>query len=148
MNNRNEPDELRFPRLVWPRVLWMVCLIGAAALVGPGPASFAQAQAQAPAPASKASSAPSGNAENGKRVYVAKGCWECHDYEGQGGAGPRIGPPRLSLTALTAYIRQPKGQMPPYQAKVLSDSDAADIYAFLQSVPKPVPVKSTPLLDY
>jgi len=37
--------------------------------------------------------------------------------------------------------------MPPYTAKVLSDKDLADIYAFLQSVAKPPDTKSIPLLN-
>lgn len=144
MNSLNESKKVRFQRPVGPRWLSMSCLIAAVALICLRPGALAQA----PAPAAKASSAAAGNAENGKKLYLAKGCWECHDYEGQGGAGPRIGPPRLSVTAVIAYIRQPKGQMPPYMAKVLSDSEAADIYAFLQSVPKAAPVKSIPLLEY
>jgi hypothetical protein len=36
--------------------------------------------------------------------------------------------------------------MPPYTTKVLSDSDLANIYAFLQSRPTPPPVESIPLL--
>lgn len=104
--------------------------------------------AQAPASAPKASSSTPQNTENGKRLYLAKRCWECHDYEGQGGSGPRIAPPRLSLSAVTTYIRQPKGQMPPYIQRVLSDSEVADIYAFLQTAPKPPAAKSIPLLEY
>jgi hypothetical protein len=37
--------------------------------------------------------------------------------------------------------------MPPYTAKVLSDSELADIYAFLRSVPKPPNAQSIPLLQ-
>jgi cytochrome c1 len=37
--------------------------------------------------------------------------------------------------------------MPPYTAKVVSDQDLADIYAFLQSVKQPPPVKDIPLLN-
>jgi mono/diheme cytochrome c family protein len=36
--------------------------------------------------------------------------------------------------------------MPPYTAKVLSDAQLADVYAFLQSVPQPTPVENIPLL--
>jgi len=36
--------------------------------------------------------------------------------------------------------------MPPYTAKVVSDKDLADIYAFLQSAKQPPPVKDIPLL--
>jgi hypothetical protein len=36
--------------------------------------------------------------------------------------------------------------MPPYTAKVLSGSELADIYAFLQSRPQPPALDSVPLL--
>jgi hypothetical protein len=37
--------------------------------------------------------------------------------------------------------------MPPYTAKVLSDKDLADIYAFLQSLQQPPTAKDIPLLN-
>jgi mono/diheme cytochrome c family protein len=105
--------------------------------------------AQAPGPVSKAGSAPAGNAQNGKTLYVSYGCYECHDREGQGGAGtgPRLAPKPIPFVAFSAYTRHPSGQMPPYTAKVVSDKDLADIYAFLRSIPQPPPVKSIPLLN-
>jgi hypothetical protein len=36
--------------------------------------------------------------------------------------------------------------MPPYTAKVVSDQELADMYAFLQSLPHPPSVESIPLL--
>jgi hypothetical protein len=36
--------------------------------------------------------------------------------------------------------------MPPYTTKVVSEQQAADIYAYLQSLPKPPAVESIPLL--
>jgi hypothetical protein len=36
--------------------------------------------------------------------------------------------------------------MPPYTAKIVSDQQAADIFAFLQSLPKPPAVETIPLL--
>jgi mono/diheme cytochrome c family protein len=36
--------------------------------------------------------------------------------------------------------------MPPYTAKVVSDQQAADIFAYLQSLPKPPAVENVPLL--
>jgi hypothetical protein len=39
------------------------------------------------------------------------------------------------------------GEMPPYTAKVVSDQDLADIYAFLQSLPRPPDPKSIRLLN-
>jgi cytochrome c1 len=38
--------------------------------------------------------------------------------------------------------------MPPYTKKVASDQELGDIYAYLQSIPEPPPVKSIPLLSY
>src|SRR5580700_11104956 len=69
------------------------------------------------------------NAENGKKLYTADGCYQCHGRQGQGGAaGPRLAPPRIPVEALKIYVRHPSGAMPPYTAKVLSDSEIGDIY--------------------
>ena len=107
--------------------------------------SFA-AQAQNPAPAPAADTVPPGNAETGKKLYVQYGCYQCHGYAAHGGAGPRLGPRPLAFAALSRYVRQPKGDMPPYTTKVVSEQQLADIYAFLRSVPQPPPVDSIPLL--
>jgi mono/diheme cytochrome c family protein len=89
-----------------------------------------------------------GNAENGKRLFTAYGCYECHGRQGAGAStGPPIGPPAITLAAVLRYVRAPTGQMPPYTAKVVSDQDLADIYAFLKSFPTPPPAKDIPLLN-
>lgn len=89
-----------------------------------------------------------GDARNGRKLFENFGCYQCHGREAQGGlgTGPRLGPKPIAFTALQRYVRQPTGQMPPYTAKVVSDKDLADIYAFLQSVKQPPPVKDIPLL--
>jgi mono/diheme cytochrome c family protein len=104
------------------------------------------AQAQTAPSSSVPAAAPTGNAENGKKLYEAVGCWQCHGYSAQGGAGPRIGPDPIALPAFIRYIRQPTRSMPPYTAKVLKDSDLADIHAYLKTVPKPLDPASIPLL--
>lgn len=101
-------------------------------------------------PAAQAPISAAGNAQNGKRIYTSYGCFQCHGYEGQGSkqtSATRIGPPAISISAFSSYTRQPTGQMPPYTSKVVSDSDIADIYAFLQSIPAAPPAKSIPLLN-
>jgi mono/diheme cytochrome c family protein len=86
--------------------------------------------------------AKSGDIENGKKLYVKVGCAACHGLEGQGAptSGPRIGPNPLPLAAFVRYVRMPRNQMPPYTAKVMSDEDLGDVWAFLAARPKPSPV--------
>jgi mono/diheme cytochrome c family protein len=87
------------------------------------------------------------SAENGKRAFMKAGCWQCHGTVGQGGAaGPRIAPDPLPYEALAAFVRTTNRAMPPYREAVLSDADLAEIYAYLQSIPKPPSPDSLPLL--
>jgi ubiquinol-cytochrome c reductase cytochrome c subunit len=96
---------------------------------------------------SKNTGAP-GNAEKGKLLFNKNGCYECHGREGQGSSmtGPRIAPNPPPFEVISGYVRKPAGEMPPYTAKVISDQELADIYAFLQSRPRPPAAKSNPLL--
>lgn len=88
------------------------------------------------------------SAEHGKTVFMQKGCWECHGTQGQGAVtGPRLAPDPLPYETLSAFVRTTSRAMPPYREKVLSDSDLADIYAYLQSIPKARDVKDIPLLQ-
>jgi ubiquinol-cytochrome c reductase cytochrome c subunit len=91
---------------------------------------------------------PSGNAQSGRKLFAANGCYECHGYEAQGAlpTGPRLGPRPLAFAAFSKYVRQPTGQMPPYTSKVVTDAALADIYAFLQSLPSPPSVEAIPAL--
>ena len=101
--------------------------------------------------AALAEDAPSGDAVNGKRVYLADGCFECHGRAGQGGAmnypTPALAKLELPVDSFIAFVRAAPNDMPAYSADVLSDKDATDIYAFLQSLPGRKPVKDFPLLN-
>jgi mono/diheme cytochrome c family protein len=86
-----------------------------------------------------AQDAPPGDAVNGKRVYLADGCFTCHGRAGQGGAynGPA---PVLAKTAMPfegfkMQIRNPANDMPAYSEAVMSDKEIADMYAFVQALP-------------
>lgn len=94
------------------------------------------------------SEAPSGNAENGKKIFFQHGCYECHGREGQGSTmtGPRIAPDPPPFEEFSSYLRKPSGEMPPYTAKVIPDHELPDIYAFLRSRPRPAAAKDNPLL--
>src|SRR5262252_5670177 len=84
-------------------------------------------------PAHAQAAAPPGDAANGKRIYMAVGCYQCHGTVGQGSrpTGPHLAPNPLSYEAFAAIVRRPVNAMPPYTAAVLSDQDLDDIYAYL-----------------
>ena len=92
-------------------------------------------------------SAPAGNTEAGKKLFTSYGCYECHGRAAHGGVGPRLGPDAIPFAAFLRYVRHPAGTMPPYTAKVASDQDFADIYAFLKTLPPPPQAKNIPLLN-
>jgi ubiquinol-cytochrome c reductase cytochrome c subunit len=113
-------------------------IIGALAGVLSGPAFVAQAWAQAAA----------GSAANGEKLYTQQGCYECHGTVGQGSSfsGPRLASPVLPTAGFVKQLRQPRFEMPPYSDKVLSDAQAGDIIAYLQSIPRPAAADSIALL--
>ena len=129
--------------------LWRATAIGIS-LAGIAVLSSAPAAAQnkAAPPAETAGTAPVGNAVKGKALYGRIGCYQCHSEQGQGGTqGPRLGPRPIPYQAFLRYLRSPRGEMPPYKVKVMSDQDVADVYAFLQALPPPPPLDSLPLLQ-
>jgi mono/diheme cytochrome c family protein len=96
----------------------------------------------------KSGASPEGDAANGKKLFLADGCYQCHGYAGQGGrAGARIGPPVLNAAGVIRYVRRPTGQMPAFTEKVISDQELTDIYAYLKTFPAAAPAKDIPLLD-
>jgi mono/diheme cytochrome c family protein len=94
--------------------------------------------------------APPGDAANGKRVYLADGCFECHGRVGQGGAflgpAPGIAATQLPYEALKQQLRDPTNNMPAYAEVVLPEKDVADIYAYLQSLSGPREAKDLPAI--
>ena len=106
-----------------------------AALVGVLALTRSEAAAQSADTAQKTANAPAGNAQHGKTVYSRVGCYECHGSDAQSGR-PTLGPNAIPFAAFIRQVRVPRNDMPPYTAKVLSDADVADIYAFVQSVPQ------------
>lgn len=91
------------------------------------------------------------SAENGKKAFISHGCWQCHGFEGQGSVatsnGAVIAHTELPFEAFESFVRGTNRAMPPYREAILSKADLTDIYAYLQSVPKPPAVASIPLLN-
>jgi mono/diheme cytochrome c family protein len=100
---------------------------------------------------SHAQNAATGDAANGKKVYLADGCFMCHGRAGEGGAfnypTPALAQLQLPAESFVAFLRDAPHDMPTYSPAVLSDKDANDIYAFLQSLPGRKNPKDFPLLN-
>lgn len=100
--------------------------------------------------------APAGNAENGKAAFIKAKCFACHGTVGQGGPGGRLAPKPVPFPAFRTFVRQGKVNnpaanrnwtgMPPFSARFVSDTELADIYAYLASIAEPLPPASIPLL--
>ena len=92
--------------------------------------------------------APAGSVERGKALYMKHVCFSCHGTVGQGGdrgAGPRIAPDPFPYAAYEMQMRQPRGTMPRYPEQFVSRQDAADIYAYIASIPAGPKADSLPL---
>jgi ubiquinol-cytochrome c reductase cytochrome c subunit len=125
----------------------ILCGLIVAATVDAAVVARVQAPASTP-PAPRPAQAAPGDAEAGRKLWVSYGCWQCHGYEGQGGAaGPRLSARNLAFTSFAAYVRRPTNQMPPYTEKVVSNMDLVHIHAFIQSRPAPPAAASIPLLQ-
>jgi len=88
--------------------------------------------------AAAAQDAPKGDAKAGLAGYQKYGCYSCHGILGQGTLrdGPRLNASALGYPALLTQLRTPRYEMPAYTAVQISDSDVADIFAYLANVPK------------
>jgi mono/diheme cytochrome c family protein len=106
----------------------------------------AQGQPGGATPAQKP--ATTGNATRGKQLFLDYSCYACHGYNAQTGNGQRLLPPRFTEQQFTLYIRTPRTpQMPAYSTKLLSDAEAADVYAYILSLPREPMLKHVRLLN-
>ena len=116
------------------RIAWAVAVLSAAASM-----------------TAHAQDAPPGDAANGKRIYLADGCFTCHGRAGQGGAfngpAPRLAQTILPFDGFKGQIRNPVNDMPAFSDANLSDKDIADIFAFVRSLPGPGSAKDIAILN-
>jgi len=92
--------------------------------------------------------AQQGDAAKGKKLFVDYSCYACHGFSGQNGPGKRLVPMKMATVVFTAYVRSPgSNQMPSYSAKVLSDAQLADIWAYIRTLPDSPDAKDIPLVQ-
>ncbi len=88
--------------------------------------------------------AQDGDAANGKEAYYDHGCYGCHGYNGETGWRDLVGtdsPLVADEDTFLIYLRLrtdyaplvPSTRMPAYPESALSDADARDIYAYIQT---------------
>ena len=99
----------------------------------------------------RAQDAPPGDAIEGKRLYLAVGCFTCHGRSGQGGAmngpAPVLAKTQMPFEGFKGQLRSPVNDMPAYSEKVMTDKQVADIYAFVESLPGPRSTKDMKIFD-
>jgi mono/diheme cytochrome c family protein len=92
-----------------------------------------------------------GDAANGKLIYAKLRCFTCHGRAGQGGAfnypAPALAAIELPVEAFQAFLREPPNDMPAFSTALLSDKEAADMWAWLHALPGRKPAKEFPLLN-
>ena len=78
----------------------------------------------------------SGDAAKGKQLFVDYSCYACHGFSGQNGPGTRLVPMKMAQVAFTAYVRTPRTKaMPSYSAKVMTDAQLGDVWAYVRTLP-------------
>lgn len=100
------------------------------------------------AQAGGASAPPAPDAKKGAALYERYGCWQCHGYTGQTGNAATLVTSALNATGFMNYIRNPRtAGMPLYSAKMVPDTEAADLFAYIKTFKKPAEVRDIPLLQ-
>jgi mono/diheme cytochrome c family protein len=91
-----------------------------------------------------------GDPVKGKAAWDAANCKSCHGANGEGKfAGPRAGDGKTAADWIK-QVRTPRANMPSYSAAQISDATLTDMWAYMQTLPKPasftpysVPVSAT-----
>ena len=104
-------------------------------------------QQEAEEPEEEQSGDGEADSANGQELFFANGCNVCHGDNGQGGIGPTLASTNFTLDQVISRYRSPRGVMPIFSEDRVPDTNVADIYAWLQTLPLPntiVPGLGTP----
>lgn len=93
-----------------------------------------------------------GNPANGQNLFFSLGCNVCHGDQGEGLVGPTIAMTIVPLDRVIEQYRVPLEAMTEFPPDQVSDEEIADIYAWLQTVPRPpeadiIPSKLAELIE-
>jgi len=93
-----------------------------------------------------------GNPANGQQLFFSLGCNVCHGDFGEGVVGPTIAMTIVPLDRVILQYREPLEAMSVFPPDQVSDDEIADIYAWLQTVPRPpeadvIPSKLAELIE-
>ena len=93
-----------------------------------------------------------GNPANGQNLFFSLGCNVCHGDTGEGLVGPTIAMTIVPLDRVITQYREPLEAMTEFPPDQVSDQEIADIYAWLQTVPRPpeadiIPSKLAELIE-
>jgi mono/diheme cytochrome c family protein len=80
-----------------------------------------------------------GDAAAGRDLWQDRGltrCGDCHGSNGEGGFGPDLAGRALTLDQFMRAVRRPWGVMPAYPPLLYSDTEIANLHAFLTSLPQ------------
>lgn len=80
---------------------------------------------------------PKGDAAEGARWYTMHNCSACHGANGNDGRAAEISALDMSFGSFVTILREPYSpSMPRFPENKVSEEDAADIYAWLKTMPK------------
>ena len=82
---------------------------------------------------------------SGRMVFETYQCWQCHGFEGQGGAALRIAPMVYPFEAFAQLVRH-TNEMPAYSPNALSEENLRLIWEYLRSRPEPPAIEDIPAL--
>ena len=80
-------------------------------------------------------SAPSGDANQGKKWFTMNNCSSCHGQHGNDGRAANIAGLDMGFSSFVRKLRKTDAPVMPYfPESTISEQDAADIYAYLKSI--------------
>ncbi|MFN8373042.1 MAG: c-type cytochrome [Anaerolineae bacterium] len=111
-------------------MIGVLVLAAACASAAPTPFPTNVAPTLAPAPTLN----PDGDAAHGQILFSQWRCADCHGESAQGGVGPTLARPALSIASFTAAVRQTRPPKPAFSEAELSNQDVLDIYTWLRTL--------------